>query len=118
MNKRLIAIATAITHNILSISYFFLNYFKSQVWFLLGISRDDENKILDTVIVMPLSTKLIDDTLPFRVRLEKQDDLLQDSDILINHIRAISKKRVTSFIGRVDDDMYGLIIDSLCGNFR
>ena len=82
------------------------------------ISGDDENKILDTIIVMPLSTKLIDDTLPFRVRLEKQDDLLQDSDILINHIRTISKKRITSFIGRVNDDVYGLIIDSLCDNFR
>ncbi len=68
---------------------------------------------------MPLSSKLINETIPFsRVRIEKQDSLLQDSDILINHIRAISKKRITSFIGKINDNAYKLIIDNLCDNFR
>jgi len=81
------------------------------------ISNDDENKILDTIIVMPLSTQLIDDMLPYRLRLSKRDKLEKDSDILINHIRTISKKRVTSKIAKITDDEYKLIIKNLCENF-
>jgi len=81
------------------------------------ISNDDENKILDTIIVMPLSTQLIDDMLPYRLRLEKRDKLEKDSDILINHIRTISKKRVTSKIAKITNDEYKIIIQNLCQNF-
>jgi len=81
------------------------------------ISDDDENKILDTIIVMPLSTQLIDDMLPYRLRLLKRDKLKKDSDILINHIRTISKKRVTSKIAKITNDEYRLIIQNLCENF-
>ena len=65
------------------------------------ISDNDENRILDTIIVLPLSTVLIDDMLPYRLRLTKRDNLKKDSDILINHIRTISKKRVTSKIAKI-----------------
>jgi len=81
------------------------------------ISNDDENKILDTIIVIPLSTQLIDDMLPYRLRLVRRDNLKKDSDILINHIRSISKKRVTSKIAKITDDEYQLIIQNLCKNF-
>ena len=36
------------------------------------ISNDDENKILDTVILMPLSTDLIDNMEPYRMRSLKE----------------------------------------------
>ena len=81
------------------------------------ISNNDENSILDTIIVIPLSTKLIDDMLPYRLRLLKRDNLEKDSDILINHIRTISKKRVTSKISKITNDEYELIISNLCKNF-
>jgi len=81
------------------------------------ISDDDENHILDTIIVIPLSTQLIDDMLPYRVRLLKRDKLEKDSDILINHIRTISKKRVTSKISKITNEEYKLIISNLCKNF-
>jgi len=81
------------------------------------ISNDDENKILDTIIVMPLSTQLIDDMLPYRLRLSKRGKLKKDSDILINHIKTISKKRATSKIAKITDDEYKLIIKNLCENF-
>ena len=81
------------------------------------ISNDDENSILDTIIVMPLSTQLIDNMLPYRLRLPARDNLKKDSDILINHIRTISKKRVTSQIAKITDDEYKLIISNLCENF-
>lgn len=81
------------------------------------ISDNEENQILDTVIVIPLSTHLIDDMLPFRLRLRKRDKLNKDSDVLINHVRTISNKRVTSFIGKITDNEYSLIIENLCKNF-
>lgn len=81
------------------------------------ISGDDENSILDTIIVVPLSTHLIDDMLPFRMRLSKRGNLEKDSDILINHIRTISSKRVTSYIDKVTDGEYREIIENLCWNF-
>ncbi|MEO1954268.1 MAG: type II toxin-antitoxin system PemK/MazF family toxin [Campylobacterales bacterium] len=81
------------------------------------ISNNDENSILDTIIVIPLSTKLIDDMLPYRLRLLKRDNLEKDSDVLINHIRTISKKRVTSKISKITNDEYELIISNLCKNF-
>jgi len=81
------------------------------------ISDNESNQILDTIIVVPLSSHLIDDMLPFRLRLKKRDHLDKDSDILINHIRTISKKRVTSFIGKITDNEYKLIIANLCSNF-
>lgn len=81
------------------------------------LSGNEENQILDTIIVVPLSTHLIDDMLPFRLRLEKRDNLHKDSDILINHIRTISNKRVTSFIGKITEREYQLIIENLCQNF-
>ncbi|MBU1668206.1 type II toxin-antitoxin system PemK/MazF family toxin [bacterium] len=81
------------------------------------LSGDDENAILDTIIVMPLSTQLLDDMLPFRMRLKKRDNLEKESDILINHVRTISSKRVTSFIGKVTNEEYQQIIENLCQNF-
>ena len=83
----------------------------------VSISDNDENQILDTIIVMPLSTKLIDDMLPYRLRLSKRDNLKEDSDILINHIRTISKKRVISKIAKITDNEYKIIIENLCKNF-
>lgn len=84
----------------------------------LILSGDDENEILDTVIVMPLSTHLIEDMEPFRMRLEKRANLKQNSDILINHIRTISKRRIGNTIAAINDDEYRTIIENLCKNFR
>jgi len=81
------------------------------------ISDDDENSILDTIIVLPLSTKLLDDMKPYRVRLSKRNNLKKDSDVLINYIRTISKKRVTSKIAKITNDEYKMIIQNLCENF-
>ncbi len=81
------------------------------------ISGNDENSILDTVILMPLSTDLIDDMLPYRMRILKRENLLQDSDILINQIRTLSKQRIGEKIAVLSDDEYKLLIASLCKNF-
>ena len=81
------------------------------------ISADEENAILDTVIVMPLSTKLLDGMEPYRFRVSKRENLKQDSDVLVNHVRAISKKRIGQKIATITQDEYENIINNLCQNF-
>lgn len=81
------------------------------------ISSDDENDILDTVILMPLSTDLVEDMEPYRMRILKRDNLKQDSDIIINQIRALSKQRIGEKIAELTDDECTVVITSLCKNF-
>lgn len=81
------------------------------------ISADEENSELDTIIVMPLSTQLIDDAVPYRMRVRKRESLTYDSDILINHIRTISKVRVGKKIATLSKDEYQKLIQYLCNNF-
>jgi len=81
------------------------------------ISSDDENDILDTVILMPLSTDLVEDMEPYRLRVPKRDNLKQDSDILINQIRTLLKQRIGEKIAELSNDEYALVIASLCKNF-
>jgi mRNA interferase MazF len=81
------------------------------------ISGDDENTILDTLILMPLSTHSIEDMYPYRLRITKRDKLKQDSDILINQIRTLSKQRIGEKIAQLSDSEYDLVIKLLCKNF-
>ena len=81
------------------------------------ISNDDENKILDTVILMPLSTDLIDNMEPYRIRILQRDNLKQDSDLLINQVRTLSKLRIKEKIATIADEEYQNIIQNLCKNF-
>jgi len=81
------------------------------------ISGDDENAILDTVVLFPLSTDLMDDMLPYRMRITKRDNLREDSDILINQIRTLSKQRIGEKIAELTSSEYKLLIKSLCSNF-
>jgi mRNA interferase MazF len=81
------------------------------------ISGDEENSILDTVILMPLSTDLIDKMEPYRLRINARENLKEDSDVLINQIRALSKTRIKEKIAKLTDDEYAQIIENLCKNF-
>lgn len=46
-----------------------------------------------TTIVIPLSTQLVDNAEPIRYRINKQEKLEEDSDIVITQIRAIDNDR-------------------------
>ena len=52
-----------------------------------------------TVIILPLSTQLIDNTYPLRFRVERREMLESDSDLLCDQIRAIDINRLES--GRI-----------------
>ena len=47
-----------------------------------------------TIIIVPLTTNLINDTYPLRLRITKRDKLLYNSDLLCDQIRAIDKNRL------------------------
>ena len=49
-----------------------------------------------TVIVLPLTTQLIDNTYPLRFRLQERGSLQKVSDILCDQVRAIDINRLES----------------------
>jgi mRNA interferase MazF len=51
------------------------------------------------------------------MRIEKRDNLKQDSDILINQIRTLSKVRITDKIAKLTSSEYTELINNLCKNF-
>ena len=81
------------------------------------ISGNEENGVLDTVVLLPLSTSIVADMEPYRIKISKRDNLKQDSDILINQIRTLSKQRIGQKIAKLTDEEYSLVIDFLCKNF-
>lgn len=49
-----------------------------------------------STLIVPLTTKLIDDAAPLRIRVPAQDKLKKDSDLLIDQLRAIDNLRLVN----------------------
>ena len=47
-------------------------------------------------LIAPLTTNLIDNAEPLRIRIKPKDKLHKESDIIIDQIRAIDNKRLTN----------------------
>ncbi len=58
------------------------------------ISDTELNEVLDLVSVVALTTNLIDDALPLRIRINKKDSLEKDSDAMCEQLRSVSKSRI------------------------
>ena len=65
-----------------------------------------------STLIVPLTTRLVDDAEPLRLRLKAQGRLKQDSDLLLDQLRAIDNQRLTDgpllqcsaeFMARVDN---------------
>ena len=52
------------------------------------------------------------------MRIEEKENLNQDSDILINQIRTLSKIRIKEKIAKLTPQEYDLLIQALCKNFQ
>ncbi len=46
--------------------------------------------------VLPLTTQLIDEAEPLRYRIRARDELLSDSDIMLDQTRTLDNRRITS----------------------
>lgn len=78
------------------------------------MSASLDNAVLPTIMVVPLSTQLVDNALPYRYRIDARGGLLKDSDACINEIRALSKERVQQKLASVSVEEYKLLAQSLC----
>ena len=78
------------------------------------ISDSDDNEILDTVIVIPLSTVVEPDALPYRYLITQRDKLQKDSDACIYEIRALSKSRVKERLSSLSSSELDIIQNALC----
>jgi len=65
------------------------------------LSDSDLNDILDLVTVVALTTNLIDDAEPLRIRITKRDQLQKESDAMIEQLRSVSKSRIGDKVGTV-----------------
>jgi mRNA interferase MazF len=58
------------------------------------ISDSQLNEVLDLVTVIAMSTNLIDDAEPLRIKIAKREKLENDSEAMIEQIRSVSKQRL------------------------
>ena len=84
----------------------------------LIISKDDENSILDTVIILQLSSSTLDDMFHYRVRIQNRDNLIDDSDILINQITTLNIFNIIEKIAKLRQEEKEWVIQALCKNFK
>lgn len=48
-----------------------------------------------STLIIPLTTQLVDDAEPLRIRIMAQGKLRKDSDLLLDQVRAIDNQRLT-----------------------
>lgn len=67
-----------------------------------------------STLICPLTTDLKEDAFPLRVRILKSEtDILLDSDILIDQIRAIDNKRFVRYLATIPEDTQLQVKESL-----
>ena len=67
-----------------------------------------------STLICPLTTNLKEDAFPLRVRILKSEtDILLDSDILIDQIRAIDNKRFVRYLATIPEDTQLQVKESL-----
>ncbi len=66
-------------------------------------------------LIIPLTTKLIDDAHPLRIRVNAQDKLAKDSDLLIDQLRAIDNMRlIQGPLAKLAKDQLTVIYSAVC----
>ena len=78
------------------------------------LSAKEDNDILDTVIVIPLSTVIERDTMPYRFYITAREKLEKNSDACIYEVRALSKRRIKEKLSKLSEDEMSTIQKCLC----
>lgn len=67
-----------------------------------------------STVILPLTTNLIDNAYPLRIRITAKNNLRRDSDIMIDQIRAIDNKRITKeYLTTLDKNIMINVKDAL-----
>jgi len=68
-----------------------------------------------STLIIPLTTKLVEDAEPLRIRIKAREGIERDSDLLIDQIRAIDNKRlIQGPLLQLDDDFMQLVCKAVC----
>ena len=68
-----------------------------------------------STLVVPLTTNIIDDAEPLRIRVVAHGALKQDSDLLIDQLRAVDNLCLTSGpLTRCDDKLIARVHEAIC----
>jgi mRNA interferase MazF len=78
------------------------------------MSDSKMNNFFTTVIVVPLSSLLVDDAKPYRYRVEARGELERSSDACVYEIRALAKKRVKKKLGALESEELKALQHALC----
>lgn len=63
-----------------------------------------------STLIIPLTTNLVDNAEPLRLRIVARGDLNKDSDLLVDQLRAIDNKRlIDGPLLRLDDEALGQV---------
>jgi len=57
-----------------------------------------------TTIIIPLTTSLINDSEPIRMRITKREFLEKESDLVLTQIRAIDNRRFIKYLAKLSDE--------------
>ena len=63
-------------------------------------------------------SKILDDMFPYRLRIQNRENLIDDSDVLINQITTLNKFKIKEKIAKLTQEEYDLVIQALCKNFK
>lgn len=67
-----------------------------------------------STLIIPITTNLIEDVAPLRLRIKATNDLQEDSDLLIDQIRAIDNKRLLKGpLMKCDQDFMKVVQNSI-----
>jgi mRNA interferase MazF len=68
-----------------------------------------------STIIIPLTTNLVEDAAPLRIRIKAQGGLKKNSDLLIDQIRAIDNHRLTQKVHTtIGDVKLNEVYDAVC----
>ena len=70
------------------------------------MSSDEDIAILPTIIVIPLSSILLESDLPHRVSIPARSMLSKDSEACVSEIRAIDPSRILERLGSISEHEY------------
>ncbi len=68
------------------------------------LSDTQLNEVLDLVTVVALTTDLIDDAEPLRIRIAPRERLEKESDAMVEQLRSVSKRRIGERLASLSEE--------------